>query len=116
MTLESGPGSAGLGWRTAAPMSSRKIHAGDGALLAGLGTAAACAADPALRPWPHNALRHSYASYRLGIYRRSGKQYGEMGQSSRLTPGQSMDSLQLWTCMDSLRLQWICSHPSSHFA
>lgn len=48
---------------------------------AGFGTAAACAADPALRPWPHNALRHSYASYRLAMWPDAAALALEMGNS-----------------------------------
>ena len=48
---------------------------------AGFGTAAACAADSSLRPWPNNALRHSYASYRLAQWPDAAALALEMGNS-----------------------------------
>ena len=48
---------------------------------AGYGTAAACAADSTLRPWPNNALRHSYASYRLAQWPDAAALALEMGNS-----------------------------------
>ncbi len=48
---------------------------------AGYGNDTACAADPSLRPWPTNALRHSYASYRLAKWPDAAALALEMGNS-----------------------------------
>ena len=48
---------------------------------AGFGSPAECAADPALRPWPTNALRHSFASYRLAQWPDAAALALEMGNS-----------------------------------
>lgn len=48
---------------------------------AGFGTAAACEKDATLRPWPNNALRHSFASYRLAQWPDAAALALEMGNS-----------------------------------
>lgn len=48
---------------------------------AGFGNEAACAEDVSLRPWPINALRHSYASYKLAKWPDAAALALEMGNS-----------------------------------
>lgn len=48
---------------------------------AGFGTPSACERDATLKPWPANALRHSYASYRLAMWPDAAALALEMGNS-----------------------------------
>ena len=53
------------------------------AKLAGFGNQATSEeGDPPLKPWPHNALRHSFASYHLAKWQDAGKTAHELGHST----------------------------------
>jgi integrase len=58
-----------------------KAHLQAARVAAGFGTPVACKDDKTLRPWLHNALRHSYASYALAQWPDAAALALEMGNS-----------------------------------
>jgi integrase len=58
-----------------------KAHLQAAHAAAGFGTPAVCKEDKNLRPWPSNALRHSYASYALAQWPDAAALALEMGNS-----------------------------------
>jgi integrase len=58
-----------------------KAHLQAARAAAGFGTPVACKDDKTLRPWLHNALRHSYASYALAQWPDAAALALEMGNS-----------------------------------
>ena len=58
-----------------------KAHLQAARAAAGFGTPAACKDDKNLRPWPSNALRHSYASYAITQWPDAAALALEMGNS-----------------------------------